>query len=420
MSKLRTLVALACAYMVFAVFLNSVGTVILDSINSFHVSKVHASTLEPFKDITIAVVSFAVASFLPRLGLRRAIMLGLGLVAAACGAEVLAPSFIATQGLFLVVGASFALVKVSVYSSIGLLSQDRAEHVKLTSFIESLFMVGVLAGYWLFSLFIDPRNPGSLVWTHIYILLAGLCLVAILLVATAPLDEREARATTPRLSGDFLAMLRLCLLPLVVAFIASAFLYVLIEQGLGSWLPTFNSEILHLSAPMAVQAASIYAATLALSRFAAGVLMARFSWYRVLNICIISAGALVVLSLPLTRGLGDVVVTNWLGAPPVAFLFPMIGLFLAPIYPAINSAMLSTLPKHDHAGMTGLIVVFSALGGTLGSMLTAQIFTRFGGQAAFYCSLAPMGLLLVSLAVFRNRIDRQAGEAGPEALATAS
>lgn len=420
LSKLRSLAALAVTYMTFAVFLNSVGTVILDSINSFHVSKLSASTLEPFKDITIAVVSFFVASFLPKLGFRNAIMLGLAAVTGACAVMLLAPSFATTQFLFLVAGASFALVKVSVYSTIGLLSADKSEHIRLTSFIESLFMVGVLGGYWLFSLFIDPLHPGSLVWTHIYALLAVLALVALTLVATSPWDESEARTVTERRSGEFINMLRLCVLPLVITFILSAFLYVLIEQSIGSWLPTFNSEILHLSAPMAVQAASIYAGGLAISRFAAGLLMSRFSWYSVLNICLLAAAALVLIALPMTRGVGSVAIVDWLHAPPVAFLFPLIGLFLAPIYPAINSAMLSALPKHNHAAMTGLIVVFSAFGGTLGSMITAQIFTKFGGQAAFYSSLAPMAVLLFGLRLFKSQIDGVQPTAPAVALETSA
>jgi len=42
--------AIAISYYVFAILLNSVGTVILQSINSFDISKPEASTLEGFKD----------------------------------------------------------------------------------------------------------------------------------------------------------------------------------------------------------------------------------------------------------------------------------------------------------------------------------------------------------------------------------
>jgi len=55
-------------YFVFAILLNSVGIVILKSINNYGVDEVQASTLELFKDLPIAIVSFLVASFLPRIG----------------------------------------------------------------------------------------------------------------------------------------------------------------------------------------------------------------------------------------------------------------------------------------------------------------------------------------------------------------
>ncbi|MEK6541528.1 MAG: MFS transporter, partial [Pseudomonadota bacterium] len=84
------------------------------------------------------------------------------------------------------------------------------------------------------------------------------------------------------------------------------------------------------------------------------------------------------------------------------YILPLIGLFLAPIYPAINSAILSSLPKHNHAAMTGLLVVFSALGGTTGSYITGQVFAAFDGQTAFYLSIIPMALLLISLGGFRR------------------
>jgi fucose permease len=79
---------------------------------------------------------------------------------------------------------------------------------------------------------------------------------------------------------------------------------------------------------------------------------------------------------------------------------------MAPIYPVINSVALSSLPKPMHAAMTGLIVVFSALGGTLGSYITAKVFARFDGIHAFYFSLIPMSLVLITLFFFKRETDR--------------
>jgi len=52
--------------------------------------------------------------------------------------------------------------------------------------------------------------------------------------------------------------------------------------------------------------------------------------------------------------------------------------------------------------MAGLIVVFSALGGTTGSMITGTVFDNFDGQTAFYLSLIPMALMLIALWFFRQ------------------
>ena len=74
MARTRLIAAMILTYVAFAMLLNSVGTVILQSISSFHVTKPEASTLEGFKDITIAIVSFLTASYLPRIGLRNALI----------------------------------------------------------------------------------------------------------------------------------------------------------------------------------------------------------------------------------------------------------------------------------------------------------------------------------------------------------
>ena len=84
MSRFITISAIAASYFVFAILLNSVGTVILQSIHSFDISKPQASTLEGFKDLSIALVSFFIASVIPRIGYKVALLIGLTIVAVAC------------------------------------------------------------------------------------------------------------------------------------------------------------------------------------------------------------------------------------------------------------------------------------------------------------------------------------------------
>jgi len=399
MNKTRMIFALIVTYMIFAMLLNSVGTVILQVIQGFGVTKGQASTLEAFKDLPIAIASFLIASSLPRLGYRKAMILGLGMVALACISMPLLQAFWATKLMFATVGVAFALTKVAVYSSIGLLTDNERAHAGLTSMIEGWFMVGILASAWLFAAFINPDSPGDPVWLNVYWVIAGFCVLVMGLLAISSMDESQSHDDSA-IGESFVGMFRLLARPLVLVFLVSAFLYVLMEQAVNTWLPTFNREILHLPTTLSVQAASIFAASLALGRLGAGVLLRYMHWCHLLCGCVVAMALLVLLALPLAANITPNADIHWGNAPLAAYVFPLIGLFMAPIYPAINSVALSALPKSRHAAMMGLIVVFSALGGTTGSLITGQLFAHFDGSRAFYLLLVPMGLLLVSLIWF--------------------
>ena len=413
---LRLKASLFLNYVVFAILLNSVGTVILQVQNNYGVSATSASVLEAFKDLTIAVVSFAVASFATRIGYKRAMLIALGLVTLACLLMPQVPAFWTTKLLFAAVGAGFALIKVSVFASIGLVTNNADEHASFMNFLESVFMVGVLSGYFLFGAFVDSDNPQSTDWLRVYYVLAAIAGLAFVLRLTTPLDESRVRidekATGLTDAGSNVgSMLRLAVTPVVLVFVLTAFTYVLMEQGIMSWLPTFNNKYLKLPASLSIQMASILAASTALGRFGAGFVLRYVSWYWLLTICLVVAGGLVLLALPLAQQAAAQAAANptygWASAPVAAFVFPLIGLFSAPIYPAINSAILSSLPLRQHGPMAGLIVVFSALGGTTGSLITGRVFETYGGQTAFYASLVPITLLLILLALFRRMLGQR-------------
>lgn len=400
-------ISLFLNYFVFAILLNSVGTVVLQVQNTYGVSESSAAILEAFKDLPIAITSFLLASFIVRIGYRRAMLLALGFITLAALSMPQLPTFWMAKAMFAATGVGFALVKISVFATLGLVTDSREEHVSLMNFLESFFMVGVLSGYFIFSAFVDDSDPSSLAWLNVYWVLAVMSLAAFALLLFARIDESAAHVDEPQaLVDEFTGMLELCIRPLVLVFIVSAFLYVLIEQSIMSWLPTFNSRILNLSPSLSIQMASILAASTALGRFSAGMLLRHFDWSRVLIVGLVGAAALVLVALPLAGSNGGEVVTTWAAAPVAAFVFPLIGFLIAPVYPAINSIMLSALPAHQHGAMAGLIVVFSALGGTSGSLITGTLFEHFGGRTAFYLSLAPITVIIVTLMFFKRLSDR--------------
>ena len=407
MSHWKIRLSLFLNYFVFAILLNSVGTVILQVQSNYGVSESSASVLEAFKDLSIAVVSFLIASYIARIGYKNAMLIALGFISLVCLLMPSLNSFAMTKVLFAATGTCFALIKVSVYATIGIITKNKKDHASFMNFIESFFMVGILTGYFIFSAFVSDAQPQSTAWFKVYYLLAGIAMVAFLLLFSTSLDESSVKNTEVKpLIQDFVDMFKLAIAPLVLIFIISAFTYVLIEQSIMSWLPTFNSKVLHLPTTLSIQMASILAASTAIGRFTAGIVLRKIHWFLVLVVCLTAAAVLVLVAIPLAQKSGDVAVTGWATAPLGAFVFPLIGLFIAPIYPAINSVILSTLPPRQHGPMSGLIVIFSALGGTTGSIVTGNIFEAYGGQTAFYFSLVPIGILIACLFFF-NRIQKR-------------
>jgi FHS family glucose/mannose:H+ symporter-like MFS transporter len=414
----RIKLSLFLNYFVFAILLNSVGTVILQVQNNYGVTQSSASILEAFKDLSIAIVSFLVASYITRIGYKRSMLLALGLVIIACLLMPFIGGFAMTKLLFAITGASFALIKVSVYATIGLVTSNKKDHASFMNFIESFFMVGILTGYFIFSAFVDDKNPASRSWLNVYYLLAGISALAFLLLLSSSLDESSIKSdATKSFAQEFGDMVTLAIRPLVLIFIISAFFYVLIEQSIMSWLPTFNSKVLHMATTLSIQMTSILAASTAIGRFIAGIVLRKIHWLLVILICLVAAAILVILVIPLASNIHVDSVSSWSHAPFVAFIFPLIGLLLAPVYPAINSVILSSLPTRQHAPMSGLIVIFSALGGTTGSIITGHIFQAYGGQAAFYFSLIPISILVGCLIVF-NRLQKRSTLSEGTATAT--
>ena len=397
MKNIGIKIALFLNYFVFAFLLNSVGTVILQVQRSMDVSKGSASVLEGFKDIPIAIASFILASFLPKIGLKKSMLLGLALVSVFCFITPFTSGFWYFKILFLVIGVSFALIKIAVFATIGLITNNQKEHGSFMGILEGVFMGGILLGNIVFSLFIDDTNPKSTNWLNIYWFMGSVSFLAFVVLFVSKLDESGATIEKRKFSEDFKEMLLLIVKPLTLIFIISIFLYVLIEQSFQTWFPTFYTAIIYAPASMAVQAGAVLGGAFMIGRFLGGFILNKVKWIYLLSFCLVASAILIILVLPLSGNSSTEGLITWTNAPAVVYLMPLIGLFLAPVYPTINSTILSSLPKHMHSSMAGLIVVFSALGGTTGSIITGNVFQKYDGATAFYLSLIPLTGILISI-----------------------
>ena len=397
MSNFRIKFSLFLNYFVFAILLNSVGILIQKSQNRYHVDEVTASSLEAFKDLSIAFVSFLIGSFLPRLGYKKGMLMALALVFAGCLGMYWGNSFTSVRILFACVGISFAVIKVSVYSMIGLITSNDKEHKSVLSSVESFFMIGIASGFIAFPLFYSDTDPNA--WLRIYLVLAALIAVSFLILLFSKFNIQYQIPGT-NIKDDFIEMIKLLKRPLVLVFAIAAFMYVMTEQGIMSWLPTFNQKVLLLPEKLSVTMAVILMLSIALGRYICALLVKKISWIVLLCSCLTGAALMVLFVLPQTQNLPQRDIHSLGDVPVIAYVFPLIGFFLAPIYPLVNSFVLSSTEKIYHSPMASLLVFFSAVGGTLGSRLVGYLFKNIGGQKAFYFSLVPMAILFICILLF--------------------
>ena len=394
MKHLNLKISLFLIYFVFAALLNSVGILVERSQEVYGVLKEDAAILEPFKDLSIAFVSFIIGSFLPKLGYKRGMLLSLAVVFLGCIGMYFGNSFWAVKILFACVGMSFAIVKVAVYALIGFVTDSKKSHSQLMSMIETVFMVGIIFMYVVFPLFFDEHDENA--WLTGYLLMAAIIAVSFFIILFSKFDI-QVEASGNSLGQDFKAMFKLFLNPLIWTFAVFAFFYVMTEQGIMTWLPTFNKETLNLVPKLATQMAVILMISYAVGRFITGILVKRIKWVYISLFGLFAAAALVLIVLPMAKNVSVTEISTMGELPLVSYLFPMIGLFLAPLYPLVSSTVLSGVDKEHHSPLAGILVFFSAIGGTSGSLIIGYMFDKFGGDKVFYLSLIPMAVILVTL-----------------------
>jgi fucose permease len=386
-------------YFVFAILLNTVGIVILQVINDYNVSRVTAGSLEAFKDLSIMILSFFVASYIPKLGYKRSMLGGLFAVNLISIVVALVHQYWVAPLLYIVTGASFAFIKVSVYSTVGLITKSQKEHTSFMNILEGIFQIGSLTGPIIFSFMISFSK-----WTDTYWIIAVLTTLALLLMYFTELDESSVKSHIE--NANILSMIKLLKEVAVWVFVICAFLYVMIEQSLNTWLPTFNKEIFSLSEAHTAALLAIFPASIAASRLLAGYYAKHISWIKSQLTLLAGAFVIILSVLLLTSDYLSTKGTTPDAFPPLAIIILLTGFFIGPVYPTIVSIILNKTEKARQSSMTGLIVIFSAFGGTSGSLIIGLLSQNYSVHSAFYFPLIPITLLGLLLFPYKKLTDK--------------
>jgi fucose permease len=350
-------VPLMLSFLIFSMLLNSMGVIILKL--SEHISYSGLGFLESFKDLPMAIVSLLCVNFINKTGNKNALMFSLVFIIISCIALPLVDAFWFFKLWLSIVGVSFALAKISVYTIIKDNFKDR-QLASTMSRVEASFMIGI---------FIINIGFGSLLsgpfadyWKFGFWPIAVLSGLTLLILRPLKLNE------TPILDKHiFAGGIGFMLSKKMLCFFAIIFLMVFVEQSFNSWLPTFLKSNLRLSSYFALQSSAFLALFSFIGRIVTSRLILRFHWFRFVIVCLLGIFFILLSSQLLISYVAN-------SRLLLAVLIPVTGLFLSPLYPLYNSEALNKIPSEKTHLFISVVVIFSSIGSSVGSVYMALIF----------------------------------------------
>ncbi|WP_080778955.1 MFS transporter [Chryseobacterium phocaeense] len=383
----RISLPLKLTFLIFSMVLNCMGIVILQ-LSEAKITYEKLGFLESFKDLPIAFISLFAVNFIGKTGTKRALVSALVIVGICSCLLPFVEDFWFYKVWFAIIGTCFAVGKICVFGIIRNNISDEKSLAKMMNSVEASFMVGIFVvntGFgWLIS------SAYSEFWKFGFLSISVLCMITIYLFTRLNISETKKTE-----SKSIISELSVFVSPATVAFLAVIFFIVFVEQSFNSWLPSFYKNHLNVNSFFALQATSFLALFSYAGRTATANIIHRFSLskYYVLCISLIIALLLIILGVQYFDSVNSSV---------ILFLFPVVGLFLSPLYPVINSKMIAKIDKEKINLFTSLIVIFSSLGSSVSSIIMAVLFGRqLLNYYPLYILLAVSVLFTVSLVYFR-------------------
>lgn len=377
---------LKLTFLIFSMVLNCMGLVILQLSEAISYEKL--GFLESFKDLPIAFISLFAVNFISKTGTKRALILALIIVGICSTLLPFIEDFWFYKVWFAIIGTCFAIGKICVFGIIRNNISDEKSLAQTMNSVEASFMIGIFVVNMGFGWLISSRY--SEFWKFGFLSIALLSAVTIFLFSRLKISEArktETKGIISELSGF--------INPVTIAFLGVIFFIVFVEQGFNSWLPSFYKNHLNVNSFFSLQATSFLALFSYAGRTATANIIQRFSLSKYYLVCI----SLIVAVLLIILGV------QYFGSenPGVLrFLFPVIGLFLSPLYPVVNSKMIAQVDKERINLFTSLIVIFSSLGSSVSSIIMSVLFGKeLLDYYPLYILLAVSVLFMVSLIYFR-------------------
>ncbi len=386
----RYFLPLKLSFLIFSMLLNCMGIIILKYASS-DISYTGLGALEFFKDIPIALMSLVAVNFINRYGTKISLTFSLFFVFLCCAIIPFMNDFWFLRIWFAIIGVSFAIAKISIFAIIRNNSKDEKELSKVMTSVEASFMIGLFCVNIGFGLLLNSIYESY--WKF------GFWLIALISVLTLWLlrgkDYKEIPSDTTSLVSNYKEIFTFR----NIIFFSILFLIVFIEQGFNSWLPLFHKENLGVNSFYALQSASFLALFSFVGRVLTSKLITKINWWIYISTAIIGGITLMVIIQLLIGNISK-------NLTILLFILPLLGLFLSPLYPLYNSKFLINLEREKINIFISLIVIFSSLGGSFGSLMMAYVFEYSLGDYFILFSLLPLLLIFImSFFFIRKKAD---------------
>ena len=371
------------SFIVFSMLLNSVSVIILQLSQNNKYSYTGLGLLEFFKDIPIALVSIFMVDYIKKRSYYSSLYISL-IICTICSFTIpFMNEFWFLKIWFVLIGISFSIGKICVFSIIKNISDSEKEFSKIMSRTEAAFMLGVFIVNIEFALILNSEYREY--WKF------GFWLVGFISSWAAfqfylldekkllPIDDAKEKEKI-----DFSVLLDYKSL----LFFIIVLMIVFTEQIFNSWLPTFYKNTLKANSFFALQSSAFLALFSFIGRLLASKFVIKFAPLKIFFFCLIT-GILLTFSAYVIGQDTDIKIKI------LMFLFPLVGIFIAPLYPMLNSKFLSKFSEKKVGKIVSIIILFTSLGGSIGSMSTAYIFQKNLGNYYLLFATIPLILILI-------------------------
>lgn len=384
-SKTATKIGLILSFIVFSMLLNSMSIIILQFSQNQQQSYTGLGVLEFFKDIPNALVSIFLVEYIKRYSYTKALAYAL-VISAICSFSIpFLNAFWFLKVWFVLIGISFSIGKICVFSIIKNMAQNENELSSILTRTESSFMFGMFLVNMEFALILN--SPYKELWKFGFWLVGFIAVIGVTLMLKSNFELQESK-TPQQEEEDSSAQWKFLLKPRFLLFYLLIFFIVFAEQIFNSWLPTFYKKHLNTDTFFALQSSAFLALFSFGGRLLASKVTEKISPLRYFYFCLVVCIILLLLSHVLAYQTED-------NLSFLIFLFPLVGLFIAPLYPLLNSKFLSHHSEKIVGKIVSAIILSTSLGGSIGSISTSYMFQKNLGNYYLLFATIPLILLLI-------------------------